>query len=235
MLDHLYVVSSDGLQLVSDSGALLIWEPTTVQTIESRQSLVRATEQEYQRALLGLLPTGLAWPRDSGSTLGRTLLGLAIGLARVDGRAADLFEEVDPGTTAELLADWERVVGLPDPCVTSPQTVAERRQALASRLTSSGGQSRSFFVQLASRLGYSVTITEFRSAAEATAAGVPFVGSQWAHIWRMNVAQSVGVRPFLAGAGTAGEPLTAFGNEVLECQVNRFKPAHTQVLFAYAS
>lgn len=192
------------------------------------------TRDEYRDALGALLPTGDAWPRSINSTVFKLLAGLAAELQRVDAAAWRLIDEADPSTTLELLADWERVTGLPDPCVTAVQTVAERRQALAGRLAGQRGQSRQFFIDLAARLGYTVTITEFTSAAAATAAGVLFTGDEWAHIWRVNVPVSTGITDFKAGSGTAGEPLRAFGNEVIECQFNRLKPAHTRVLFAYA-
>ena len=40
---------------------------------------------------------------------------------------------------------------------------------------------------------------------------------------------------FRAGQSTAGEPLVSItANGELECAINRTKPAHTNVLFAYA-
>lgn len=201
--------------------------------MNQRAGLTPFGKDEYRDALAALLPTGGAWPRDPASSLMLLLSSLAAEFERVDLRAAQLLLETDPATTTELLSDQERVVGLPDPCVTLAQTIAERRLALEGRLTSVGGQSRRFFIDLATRLGYSVTIDEFASAGAATAAGISFTGDQWAHIWRVNVPTTVAVVPFRAGAGAAGEPLRAWSNEVIECQFNRLKPAHTQVLFAY--
>lgn len=188
---------------------------------------------DYAQALAGLLPTGPAWPREPESTLQKFLLALAAELARIDGRATVLVYEADPRTASEMLADWERVAGLPDPCVEAAQTVVARRQALLGRLTSSGGQSRAFFILLAAALGYTVTITEFKTLAAAISAGIPYVGDSWANTWRVNVPETVAVREFRAGAGSAGEALRTWGNEVLECQFQRMKPAHTSVLFAY--
>lgn len=205
------------------------------ESVREQWSLVVRDQDEYRDALAALLPTGPAWPRDVGSVLMRLLWALAAEFARLDARAAQLLAETDPARTTELLADWEREVGLPDPCVTRTQTVAERRAALEGRLTAVGGQSRRFFVELAARLGYSVTIDEFTSAAAATAAGITFSGDEWAHTWRVNVPVAVAVTPFRVGAGCVGEPLRAWSNEVIECQFKRFKPAHTRVLFAYVS
>jgi uncharacterized protein YmfQ (DUF2313 family) len=231
-LDHIYLFSEGGAQLFFGDAAL-IWELPMLEELRARYGLTPYSQDEYRDALAALMPTGAAWPRDPGSVLMQVLRTLAAELERVDARAAQLLAETDPAAVAELLADWERVVGLPDPCVTTSQTVGERRLALEAKLTSQGGQSKLFFIQLAARLGYSVTIDEFASAAAAIAAGISFTGDQWAHIWRVNVPTSVGVTPFRAGAGSAGEPLRAWSNEVIECQFNRLKPAHTLLLFAY--
>lgn len=231
--DHLYIVSPSGVPLVWGS-AYLIWETTMLQQLRDQYGLVARSQDEYRDALAALLPSGAAWSRDPASALMKVLAALGAELERLDGRAAQLLAETDPASTTELLPDWERVVGLPDPCVTLSQTVAERRLALEGRLTAVGGQSRAFFIALASRLGYSVTIDEFASSGAATAAGITFTGDEWAHIWRVNVPTSVAITPFRAGAGAAGEPLRAWSNEVIECQFLRYKPAHTQVLFAYA-
>ena len=81
----------------------------------------------------------------------------------VDARAADLLErESDPRSTIELLPDWERNWGLPDPCYTSPQSIDERQRALVMRMTMLGAQSRQFFIDVAAMLGYTITITEYR-------------------------------------------------------------------------
>lgn len=232
--DHLYIVSPDGHPLLWGS-AYLIWETAMLEALRDRYGMVEHSAGEYRDALAALLPTGAAWSRDPASVLMQLLAALAAELARVDLRASQLLAETDPAATAELLGDWERVVGLPDPCVTQAQTIAERRRALEGRLTAVGGQSIAFFVALAARLGYSVTIDEFASSGAATAAGIVFSGDEWAHIWRVNVPEPVAINPFRAGAGAAGEPLRSWSNEVIECQFNRYKPAHTKVLFAYAT
>ena len=188
---------------------------------------------DYEHLLASLLPQGAAWPREATSVLRRLLDGLAAELFRVDSRSVDLLAESDPRLASELLEEWERMVGLPDPCVTEALGVQARRAAVESRLTSVGGQSRAFFMELASRLGYSISIDEFASEAEAIAGGIPYTGTSWAHTWRVNAPEQT-VRTFRVGEACAGEPLRSWGNEQLECAFNRLKPAHTVLLFAYA-
>lgn len=78
---------------------------------------IRRDGDAYGEQFLTFLPQGQAWPRDPGSTLVNACLGLAHYYGFVDGRAADLLEiESDPRITVELLPDWEKAWGLPDPC-----------------------------------------------------------------------------------------------------------------------
>lgn len=231
---YTYVVDGAGVR-VAWRDAFVSWGAPLSELNRPQIGMVLHSADEYRAALSALAPQGAAWSSAPDSVFQTFLGALAQEFARLDQRAAQLWEEVDPARTLELLAAHEGVHGLPDPCVTSSQTVAERRKALEGRMTSVGGQSAAFFVGLAYRLGYSVTIEQFASAADATAAGVSFSGDEWAHIWRVNVPTTVGVTEFRAGAGAVGEPLRAWSDEVIECQFNRYKPAHTRLLFAYAS
>ena len=90
---------------------------------------VRRSGSDYTHAFLQLLPQGQAWPREQGSTLVQTCDGLSEYWGFVDGRAADLLErESDPRKTIELLPEWERAWGLPDPCFPSATTIGERQR-----------------------------------------------------------------------------------------------------------
>jgi uncharacterized protein YmfQ (DUF2313 family) len=126
---------------------------------------IRRSGDDYAQAFLSLLPQGQAWPRhDLGSTLVRACNGLSQYWGYVDGRAGDLLErESDPRQTIELLPDWERNWGLPDPCYTAPQTIGQRQLALVMRMTLMGGASREFFIEVAAMIGYTITISEYRT------------------------------------------------------------------------
>lgn len=188
----------------------------------------------YLTQLQALLPQGAAWPREAQATLTLLLQAVADELARADGRADALINEADPRTTAELLADWELVAGLPEPCITAAQTIAERRAALVNKLTNRGGQDRAFYIALALALGYEVTITEFRPFVAGSSAGDELTNGDWIFTWRVNAPEET-VRAFTAGSGAAGEALRSWGNELLECVIGRLKPAHTIVQFAYGN
>ncbi|HVG51533.1 MAG TPA: putative phage tail protein [Xanthobacteraceae bacterium] len=166
---------------------------------------LRRLGQDYGSAFLTLLPQGQAWPKAPGTTLDLACRGLAEYWGFVDSRAADLLErESDPRYTLELLPDWERNWGLPDPCYEAPQSYAERIAGLLARMTMQGGQSREFFINVAATIGYTITITEYRTfvvgidrvgdARVYGAAGAPdpVMYNEWGNPW-MNAAGNMPV------------------------------------------
>lgn len=146
--------------------------------------------------------------------------------------AALVLTESDPRTTFNMLPDWERVLGLPDDCDNQFQTIEQRRAAVISKIWMTGGQSRAFFIELAARLGFVITISEFKQYSVMSPVTDPLCGWPWCFTWRVNVPLNT-VRYFSVMSGV-NEPLSAWGNAVLECAINRFKPAHTYVQFAYS-
>jgi len=186
----------------------------------------------YTRLLQALLPTGSVWPRGPEATLTKLLAAWAAELARVDERGDDLVDEADPRTAFEMLTDWERVCGLPGTCHDTAEGLAQRRAAVSSRLTFRGGQSRAFFLSLAASLGYSVGIEEFRPLRAGGLAGSRAYGEGWAFAWRVRGPEASAISVLRAGGG-AGERLRTWGNALLECEIGRRSPAHTNVLFAY--
>jgi len=140
-----------------------VWHlPTKLQTIEPTwDTYIRRIGSDYSHQFLTLLPQGQAWPKTPGSVLYDVVLGLCDYWGYVDQRAGDLLlVESDPRTTSELLPDWERNWGLPDPCWASPTTDDERRKVLVGWMTMLGGQSRQFFYDIAQFLGFPIKIHE---------------------------------------------------------------------------
>lgn len=189
--------------------------------------------EDYLRQLQALLPQGPAWPRDPDAVLTQLLAALAEEYARVDQRGEDLVNEADPRNTSELLADWERVAGLPDVCVTIEQTVEQRRAALVSKLTSLGGQSRQYFIDLADALGYpGATITEYRPMNCNDDCNDALWSELDRFTWLLTL-PSVGGTFIMHCNSTCDDALASWGDEAIECRVNRYKPAHTTAFFAY--
>ena len=173
--------------------------------------------------------------------------GLADYWGFVDGRAGDLLErESDPRLTIELLPDWERAWGLPDPCFPDATSIAERQAMLVLKMTWLGGQSRAYFIELMEWLGYTITIKEYAPFM----AGISEVGDtrpqpdqafRWyigppemRFCWSVNVG-GLGLAWFRSANSQAGvDPhLRISVPQDLECLINRWKPAHTVLVFDF--
>lgn len=214
---------------------------------------IRRSGDDYAEALAKLLPRGQAWPREPRSVLMRLVRGLAQVFGFVDGRAADLLErESDPRKTIELLEDWERNWGLPDPCFSGiPQSIAERQRVLVMKMTLLGGQSRDFFRWVCRWLGYEAHIREWApfmcGVSECGDTRSIIYGDDPEHFrweigppemrfyWTVRVAQ-MSLTWFRASEGQAGvDPHLRIGiGTEIDCLVRRWKPAHTEVVLDYS-
>jgi uncharacterized protein YmfQ (DUF2313 family) len=209
---------------------------------------IRRSGDDYTQAFLALLPQGQAWPREPGSTLVRASDGLMQYWGFVDGRAADLLErESDPRKTIELLPDWEKAWGLPDPCFPKATTIGERQRMLVRYMTWLGGQSRQYFQNLMEWLGFTVTIKEFAPFM----AGISNVGDtrpqpsdnfRWyvgppeqRFYWTVEVG-TPSITWFRSSSGQAGvDPHMRLGiPDDLQCLLNRWKPSHTDLVMDFS-
>lgn len=186
---------------------------------------------DYLQQLMALKPTGRAWPDDPATRQNQTLAALGEELARLDARARGLTEELDPELTYELLVDFERNFGLPEACKVTPETLAGRRFALHEKITRQGTQSRDYFIQVARALGFTITITEFDTHSVNSAVNQPLNNETWRSAFRVNAPQQIVSRKTVQSG--VNEALASWGNDLLECVINRLKPAHTRVIFAY--
>lgn len=189
----------------------------------------------YLQQLQAVLLRGKAWTREPGSVMTQLLTGVAQEFARGDLRAEQAMNEADPRTTLELLADWEEFAGLPDPCVTTEQTLVQRREALVSKLLMQGGQSRAYFIAIAESLGYIGAEIEEYNTFDCGDSGCG--DALWSEAdrfaWQLSLPGTGSIEYFNCGESGCGDALQSWGDELLECRVNRFKPAHTTAIFAY--
>jgi uncharacterized protein YmfQ (DUF2313 family) len=208
---------------------------------------VRRSGDDYAVSFLSLLPQGQAWPRSPGSTLERACNGLAQYWGYVDGRAGDLLErESDPRKTIELLPDWERAWGLPDPCLEGGMSIGERQRFLVFWMTLIGGQSEAWFQQVASWLGVTIHVSEHspfmvgisRCGNTPDENGKPRweIGPpEMRFYWEVSVANARLTWFRCAEAECGVDPHLRIGiAEDLECLLDRWKPAHTDIVYDYS-
>ncbi|WP_454871799.1 YmfQ family protein [Paraburkholderia xenovorans] len=187
---------------------------------------------DYLSALQVHLPRGRVWPRDPDAQQTKVLAGFTPVFARLNARANNLLVDAFPPTTYELLPEWESTLGLPDPCAGEAPTTQQRVAQVVARLTATGGQSIAYYTAVAAALGYAITITQFVPSRFGKNFGTLFGGTAWAFAWQVN-APSFTVATLQFG-GAFGSPFASWGNNVLQCELQRFAPAHTTVLFSYS-
>ncbi|SBW12027.1 conserved hypothetical protein [uncultured Alphaproteobacteria bacterium] len=189
------------------------------------------TVAEYLAQAQRLLPAGSVWPRHPEAVLTQMLTGVAQFLARVDADATAFVDEMDPRTTTAWITDWERITALPDLCSGEAGTLSERRDQVVARLIASGGQSIPYFVSVAAALGYAITVEEHVTLTCVDPCDGCLNPWPWPRTWTVHApAETIREMPC---DGASDEPLRIWGNHPLECTLSRWKPAHTNVLFAY--
>ncbi len=196
----------------------------------------RFSATDYAAALMKLLPRGRVWPRDAGSTQAQGVACFAPAMERVDAAAVQLLVDAFPGTTTNLLGEWEASLGLPDPCLGANPTLLQRRAQVVSRIADGGGQSAQRFIDFAAQLGFVIEISTFSPFRTGRSrVGSPLNSPGWAFGWRVKVisgATGTENAAFRTGEGRMGDRLTstAAGLEALFCELRRIAPAHTILL-----
>lgn len=168
-------------------------------------------------ALQALLPPGQAISRDPAANTTQLLEAFAAMFGDTEQGFDEWFAQYDPNVATTMLADWERLLGLPDCCDDGVALdLAQRRANVLERLTVLGGQTPQWYIELMARRGVAVTIDELGN-----------------HTWRVNAPMAAETW-FRAGQSRAGDSIRTWGNAPMECRINRLKPAHTVALFGYS-
>lgn len=192
------------------------------------------TTDDYRQALQALIPTGRAWPRDPDAVQFAVLRALAASFQRSDNDALSILNGAFPKTAIIMLTEWEKSLGLPDDCsIGEVDTIAKRQSAIVSKLISTGGQSKSYFIGIAKALGYNITINEYRQArAGLSVCGDGINGDDWPFVWMVE-GEETNISYARVGLGYCGDPLRSWGNKQLECRLSALSPSHTLVKFGY--
>ena len=219
------------------------------------------TSADFADAFQRHLPTGPIWPRDPDTTQRAAIEALMPTYQRSWSLACDLPAETFPASCVSLLSEWEASLGLPDPCAGPDPTIAQRQAHVVARLTQQNGPSIPSLVAFASALlpnlvqpllsdtgevllsddgesllsdgDTAISITEFApSRLGVFRLGQRMQSARWAHVWQITAPATV-ITSFRLGQGRLGERFRSWGSHALECEMQRLKPAHTILLFAY--
>lgn len=206
-------------------------------------------------SIIAATPRGAAWRTDEVQDAGHNSFQHRFWRAIAD-PIADLYAKLwklafastactlsGPEDAAnDALDDWENEFGLPLPCtILAPPNVAIRKLLLRQQIASAeivahGGQSIAFFVCLAASLGYTISISEIRllRCGQGKCGQAEIGGPGNEVFWTVFVTTNV-LTWFRCGQGICGrDPLGSLGRHIdLECLMNLWKPAHTQIRFHY--
>lgn len=187
-----------------------------------------AVEADYRDAMLSLLPRGKAWPRHPESDFGLLFFALAKELVRIERRVYELLKERNPALTSEMLPEWLHDWNLPGPNITGDLSDTELRNLLVAKITSAGWQSRQYFMDLASTLGFEISIEEF---TEADPGESGYTGDEWNFVWRI-IAPATDITPARYGVARYGDLYQDWGDDVLENFLREHVHTHRVLLFA---
>lgn len=181
--------------------------------------MIGRNDVDYQRLLQSLLPKGKIWNRRSDSILGKFLYGLAGEMARVDERSFDLFNESLHSKVYELLEEYENDYGLHEQNIELGKTIEERITSIVAKLLEYGGTYKHYFETIMAELGYTVSIEEFGPFwCNVGACGDTVGGLLNLFWWRVLIHIQPGIN---------------YNIEQVMYDINKFKPAHTSVLFSF--
>lgn len=231
-MSYVLLQSEAGAIITTSLDSIIYWRAE----FDKLSPLYSYDSQAYANQISSLFPQGPAWDDARASNLGTLTLAMADELSRVDARSQQLAVDWLPSQAIELLPDWERALALPDNCFPDQvQTLEQRQLAAVEKFTRIGLQTPAYFVSLAAQLGYNVEVEEyFPFSAGSGMAGTPVVDEDWAYTWRVRIfGQQITVSDFQVGKSTVGEGLRTWGNSLIECVINRQKPAHTIVIYSY--
>jgi len=186
-----------------------------------------------QQSIRAKWPKGYAVPK-TGGVLDVLYGGFAYALGSGESQTEKLYVEIHPREAEALLSDFERVLG-PDPCGRDQgeQTLDRRQRRAHQRWTATGGQSIPYFVEIARNLGAQIEVQEFwPSFAGGMVAGDSLTPEGEQFVWLVKM-KLINPDWFITGRNEAWDSLFTFENSDIECVLQRLKPAHTTLIFAY--
>lgn len=193
------------------------------------------TQEEHARILANHMPSGYAWDNKHlpDSTLGKFILALSVEFYELEVLLGNFTVEMDVNQTSQLLPEWEKSVGIPDPCFGRAEDLTERRRDVLYKLNNYlGVQTLQDFLRILDIFGVAGTI------ANGNASGVfplkfpiRFFGSkeEATHtiIVDFNQKREVFELPYPL-------PFTSSVNDVIICVLRSLRPANVQIIFTFS-
>lgn len=184
-----------------------------------------STQSQYERAVNGLLPSGLIFPCvEEDSTLGKLLSTIAASVLASENATDATKEEMYPDIVGSFSDEWAAIAGFPR-FGFEDLTAQQQRDAVLAWLNVNAFSNKQFFVDIAAIMGYEVIVEDRND--DTTIGDFEFI---------VTTSSDLPLVYFMTGQSTTGEPLVSTGSqEPLEALIEFFAPAHTTPAFFYAS
>lgn len=194
---------------------------------------------QFTASLASLLPQGYAWPRATYSVQMRIITAFGHSFDDAHQFIHATMRQWLPHRTAIRLPEWEDCCSLPDPCMGSAQTQAQRLTALLRRLRGPGlpyedssPSAPGVIEQICADVGYEVRVrynTPFRVGRDRVGRRLGALDG------RMHVIVSNEGGRFRVGVNRVGDRLIKrLETPVdLECYLLRILPARFEIVFTY--
>ena len=187
----------------------------------------------YRDSIHKLLPSGRAWPEETGTALDSLVEAFAAQMAEIDVGAAAMLEEVRPDTTFDLLPDWERILGLPDSCSVLGSTFAIRRASMLTKLIAQPTQNASGYRAIAAEFGTTISIREHDQTRADAIAGLDTTNGRWRYVWWIDIPSDADFQEWSVLSDVTEALIIVERNTELECRLQDAAPAHTHLIIAY--
>lgn len=189
-------------------------------------------EHNYREVSLKLIPTGLAWRKATEGTLGKLLGGLANTWAKIDADGEKALSEMNPQWAETMLPEWENLLGLPE-CGLTGQTLKERQDAAGTKWHFKGSLNYKFYeAWMLKGYGYKIKIVE--RFPHHCLRGCDYPLWDYEYKWRVDVyVEETSPYRYFNVQDKANDPLRFGQTSILECLLNKYKPAHIHFIFHY--
>lgn len=188
----------------------------------------------WAEILKRLMPEGEAW--DFTGNTGLLVASLSSELATIDAYIRDSIVDLITIRSEEVLAWWESLLGMPDACdCLSDEFISfeQRRALVIDKLSARQTVTKAGLIIRAHKLGYQITIRECRPwRCGISSVADPLYSADWAHAFYIVKPES-NLLWALAGSARCGDRIRTWGNQRLQCWINRAKQSHTTVFFDY--
>lgn len=191
------------------------------------------TVDQHTQSLADYMPNGDLFNAKNleGSNFRRLLRGWAFELQRLEATFIEVTQEYNIYTTNDFIAEWERMVGIPDSCFSNEVDIVTRRRQVVVKLAAEGVNTREDFIDLASLLGFEIDITyppeiPFYPPYDVPIdliTGIP----ESRYVW---IVSGPGIVPNVPPYNVPFS-LTSSHANVIQCFFEKLKPAHTKILY----